>query len=230
MKPPAVPSRQQRLQLAAQALALGLVLDPLRDADVRVLRQVHEQAPGKAHLRRQPRALGADRVLDHLHEQRLALVQDLLDRLVLAAVAVLPVLPDVGDVQERRALQPDLDERALHAGQHARHLAEVDVADEAARARALDVQLLHDRLLEHRDPRFLRRDVDEDLVHRAQPRRLPAGAAKAGRTPSRTLPPYSTGRPKRARICAVSASGSPITPEKLPSMRVMKAAARPWIA
>ena len=32
--------------LLAQALALGLVLDPLRDADVRVLRQVDEQPPG----------------------------------------------------------------------------------------------------------------------------------------------------------------------------------------
>jgi hypothetical protein len=62
-------------------------------------------------------ALGADRILDHLHEQRLSLVQDLLDRArVAAAVAVLPVLPDVRDVEERRALETDLDERALHAG------------------------------------------------------------------------------------------------------------------
>ena len=71
-------------------------------------------------------------------------------------MAVLPVLPDVGDVQERRALEADLDERALHAGQHARDAAEIDVADEAARARALDVQLLHHALLEHGDARFLR--------------------------------------------------------------------------
>ena len=159
------PLGQQLLQLVAQHLALGLVLDPLRDADVRILRQVHEQPPGEAHLRRQPRALGADRVLDHLHQQRLALVQDLLDRArVGAAVAVLPMLPDVGDVQERGALEADLDEGALHAGQHARDAAEVDVADQPARARALDVQLLHDALLEHRDARLLRRHVDEDLV------------------------------------------------------------------
>ena len=81
-----------------------------------------------------------------------------------AAVAVLPVLPDVGDVQERRALEADLDERALHAGQHPRDAAEVDVADEAARAGALDVQLLHDALLEHRDARFLGGYVDEDFM------------------------------------------------------------------
>ena len=101
-----------------------------------------------------------------------------------AAVAVLPVLPDVGDVQERRALEADLDERALHAGQHARDAAEVDVADEPARARALDVQLLHDALLEHRDARFLRRDVDEDFMrHRARvgigARHVDAGSASA---------------------------------------------------
>ena len=29
------------------------------------------------------------------------------------------VFPDVGDVQERGAIEPDLDERRLHAGQHA---------------------------------------------------------------------------------------------------------------
>ena len=42
---------------------------------------------------------------------------------------------------------------------------EVDVADEAPRARALDVQLLHHALLEHRDARFLGRYVDEDYAH-----------------------------------------------------------------
>jgi len=57
---------------------------------------VDEQPTGEAHLRREARALRSDRVLDHLHEQRLALVQDLLDRArVRATVSVLPVLPDV---------------------------------------------------------------------------------------------------------------------------------------
>ena len=157
--------RQQQLELAAQAFALGLVLDALRDADVRILRQVDQEPARQAHLRRQARALGADRVLDHLHEQRLALVQDLLDGARIgAAVAVLPVLPDVGDVQERRALEADLDEGALHSRQHARDAAEADVADEAPRAGALHVELLHDALLEHRDAGFLRSYVDEDFM------------------------------------------------------------------
>src|SRR6185436_20516748 len=119
----------------------------------------------EAHLRGQPGTLRADRVLDHLHEQRLALVQDLLDRTrVGAAVAVLPVLPDVGDVQEGRALEPDLDECALHSGQHTRDATEADVADETPRARALDVKLLRDALFEHRDAGFLGGYIDEYFV------------------------------------------------------------------
>jgi hypothetical protein len=34
------------------------------------------------------------------------------------------VAVEVGDVQEGRALEADVDERRLHPGQHARHLAE----------------------------------------------------------------------------------------------------------
>ena len=64
---------QQLLQLVAQQLPLGLVLDPLRDADVGILGKIDDQPPGDRDLGRKPRALGADRVLDHLHEQRLAL-------------------------------------------------------------------------------------------------------------------------------------------------------------
>ena len=135
---------------------------------MRILRQVDEEPAREAHLSGQAGALGADRVLDHLHEQRLAFAQYFLDRLLLRAVAVLPMLPDVGDVQERRALEPDLDERALHSGQHARDAAEADVADEAASAGALDVKFLHDALLEHRDARFLGSYVDEDFMrHRS---------------------------------------------------------------
>jgi hypothetical protein len=47
---------------------------------VLVLRQEDEEAPGDRDLRRQPRALGADRVLDDLDGERLALEDDALDR------------------------------------------------------------------------------------------------------------------------------------------------------
>src|SRR5262245_51905753 len=129
----ALVGRQALLELLAQKLAAALVLDALRDADVRVLRQVHEQAPGDRDLRREAGARGPDRVLDHLHHDRLSLGEDLLDRARRrAGLAVLAFLPDVSDMQERRALQPDLDEGGLHAGQHPHHPPHVDVADDAA--------------------------------------------------------------------------------------------------
>jgi hypothetical protein len=143
-------------------------------------------------------------ILDDLHEDRLALVQDALDRALGAAVAVLAVLPDVGDVQERRALEADLDEGALHAGQHARDAPEVDVADQTPRAGALDVQLLHDALLEHRDAGFLRGYVDEDFMGH---RRGVVGIMRISGCP------HGTGNPAFARRPTVSASGSPMTPE-----------------
>ncbi len=164
MNPPGSIRRDQVLQLFPEQRALGLVFDALRDADVRFLRQVDQQPSGNAHLSGKPRALGADRILDDLHQQLLAVVQDAFDRLGL--VLVLAVAPDVGDVQERRAVQPDLDEGRLHSRQHPAYFAEVDVADQAAAADALDVQFLDHALLHHRNPRFLRRDVDQDFfVH-----------------------------------------------------------------
>ena len=77
----------------------------------------------------------------------------------------LPVLPDVRDVQERRALQPDVDEGRLHARQHARNASEEDVADQPAQRAALDVQFLHDAGREHGDPRLLRGDVYQYVFH-----------------------------------------------------------------
>ncbi len=92
-------------------------------------------------------------------------MQDLFDGPLFAAVPVLPVFPDVGDVQERGALQPDFDERALHSRKDARDAPKANIADQAARAGTLDVQLLHHALFEHGDARLLRRDVDQDLMH-----------------------------------------------------------------
>jgi hypothetical protein len=70
-------------------------------------------------------------------------------------------------VQEGGALQADVDEGRLHARQHARHLAQVDVADQPALERALDVQLLHRAVLDQRHAGLLRRPVDQDVLHRS---------------------------------------------------------------
>jgi hypothetical protein len=56
-------------------------------------------------------------------------------------LVLLHVLDDVGDVEERVALETDVDERGLHSGQDFRDAALVDVADDGALALALDPQL-----------------------------------------------------------------------------------------
>ena len=74
---------------------------------MRVLRQVHQGAPGDADLGGQPRPLGADRVLDHLHHQRLAFVQGFLDGQLRGDVVAVGIarMPDVGHMQEGGAFQ-----------------------------------------------------------------------------------------------------------------------------
>src|SRR6202008_514035 len=113
----------------AQARAFAVVLDARRDADALALRQVDEIARGNADEGREPRALGAERILQHLHEDLVALAH------VLAAVLA-PFLEDlaglfvgerhVRDVQESGAFEADVDEGGLHAGQDARHATLVD--------------------------------------------------------------------------------------------------------
>ena len=66
-------------------------------------------------------------------------------------------------MHEGGPLQADLDKGALHAGQHAHHLAQVDVAHLATLNAAFNVQLLHRALGDERDPRFEWRDVNEDV-------------------------------------------------------------------
>ena len=57
----------------------------------------------------------------------------------------------VADVEEGGLLHADVDERRLHARQHALDPALVDVADDAALALALDVELDELPLLDERD-------------------------------------------------------------------------------
>ena len=61
---------------------------------------------------------------------------------------------DLVDVEEGVLLQADVDEGRLHAGQHVGHLAEVDVADDAALG-PLDVEFDEFAVLEHRDTRLV---------------------------------------------------------------------------
>ena len=67
------------LGLLAQALAL-LVVEAPRDADALAGGRVDHVAPGDGQLHRQPRALGLQRVLDDLHDDLLAGLEQVGDR------------------------------------------------------------------------------------------------------------------------------------------------------
>ena len=80
---------------------------------------------------------------------------------------------DVGGVQERGALEADVDERGLHARQHARNAALVDVADESAAIGALEKDLLQHAVLDQRRAHLARTDIDQNFGgHPCTPRRV----------------------------------------------------------
>ncbi len=130
----------------AQAVALG-VGEPPADADAAALRRVDQVAAGDRDVHREPRALGLERVLDHLHDDLLTGFDQLVDAAAFAGAATaLRRLFSVGqddlvDVEEAVALEADVDEGGLHAGQDVVDLALVDVADDRTPAAALDVEL-----------------------------------------------------------------------------------------
>ena len=139
-----------------------------------VLGQEHQQAARDADLGGQACALGANRVLDDLHHQGLAFKHLFFNGHGRHRGACLGVgMPridaghQVRHMQEGGALQADVNERRLHARQHARHAAQVDIAHQAALERSLDVQLLNCTVLHHGHTGFLGRPIDQNvLLHR----------------------------------------------------------------
>src|SRR5262249_1053040 len=115
--------------------------------DARALRRVDQVTAGDRDVHREPRALGLERVLDDLDDDLLAGFDQLVDATAAAATALRRLLTarqdDLVDVQEAVALEADVDEGGLHAGQDVVDLALVDVADDRAAAAALDVELGH---------------------------------------------------------------------------------------
>ena len=157
--------RQQAVEAAAQVVAFFVVFDALGDADVLFLRQVHEEAAGQGNLGGEARAFAVDGVFDDLHQQGLPFKEDVFD--ALGGFGVFSLFEDVDDVEEGGAFEADVDKRALHAGQHAAHHAQIDVAHQAVAGIALDVQLADVVFFENGDAGFLRGDVDEDGFGRA---------------------------------------------------------------
>ena len=69
---------------------------------------------------------------------------------------------DIG-LERTAFLHADVYDCSLHTGQHARDSAFVNVANDAAARRALDMHFLQDAVLEQRGTHLTRRDVDQDL-------------------------------------------------------------------
>ena len=130
----------------AQPVALGFGQPPA-DADAAALRGVDEVAAGDRDVHREPGALRLQRVLDHLDDDLLPGLDQLVDPFAAAAAALRRLLAvredDLVDVQEAVALEADVDEGGLHAGKDVVDLPLVDVADDRAPAAALYVELRH---------------------------------------------------------------------------------------
>ncbi len=91
---------------------------------------------------------------------------------------------DVADVEERRLVQADVDERGLHSREDPDHPALVDVAYDPFLVLALQVVLRNLAFLDQRDPGLLTRGVDhQDVRHRKFlfPRPRGSRATAAGR-------------------------------------------------
>ena len=125
------------------------------------LRQVDQHAAGDRNLRRQPRALGADRVLDDLHDDALALAQDALDRSLRSPLSRGCQM----SATCRKAVRssPTSMKADCMPGRMRHDAPEIDVADQAAAGGAFDVQFLHDALLHDGNAGFLRREIDQDF-------------------------------------------------------------------
>ena len=132
------------LEQLALPLALG-VREAAAGAHPGAERHVHEVAAGDRELHRQPGPLGLQRVLDDLHEDLLARLDQLVDAPSLAAptpgALLSPLQDDLVHVEEPVALQADVHERGLHAGEDVVHHSLVDVADDRPLVSPLDVEL-----------------------------------------------------------------------------------------
>ena len=139
------PCEVELLGLAPQAGAL-LVVEALGHPDALARGRVDHVATGDGELHRQAGALRLQRVLDDLHDDLLAGLEQVGD---LLAALLAPAAPrrldarqhDLVDVEEAVLVQADVDERGLQPGQDVVDLALVDVADDGAVAPSLEVQL-----------------------------------------------------------------------------------------
>ena len=130
---PAAARRPQAPDELPQAVALRRVVDPPGDAEVVHLGHVHEVAARQADEGRDPGALGAERLLGHLDQDLLALVEHVLDGRDHAPLALGRRLGRLSALcADDGILTLELDVRVLVLGQH-HPLVLAEVGDEVAR-------------------------------------------------------------------------------------------------
>ena len=116
---------QEQARGFAQALPFGLIFDARGNADAASLGHVDEIPRRNGDERGEPRALGPQRILEHLHQDFATLGHQFLDvlgaglghRFIRLAILADGRMHDVGSMQKRGALQSDIHEGRLHARQ-----------------------------------------------------------------------------------------------------------------
>ena len=137
--------------------------------------QIHQIARGHRHLGREPRPFTAEGILEHLHHDLLAFMEQSADGRCVAVAVIAIVDADslrqhVAGVQKRSALQVDIDECGLHARKHPDHPTLINVSDNTAGAGTLDVHFLQNSVFHHGDAGFLGGDIDENFfAHEVEP-------------------------------------------------------------
>ena len=169
-QPPSAALLSELLEDRLEASPLVLVGDLARDPDV--LHRGHEDdvAAGQRDVRGDPRPLGAHGLLEDLDHHLLTLVELVLDRGAAQSARLLggeevlgELLEDVGGVEERVALEPEVHEGGLHAGEHPGHAPLVDAAHDAAVRLALEEELGDDAVLEEGDPGLAGVGADDEV-------------------------------------------------------------------
>ena len=152
----------------------------------------------------------------------------------LELLELLEGVDDVGDVEEPVALEADVDEGGLHAGQHLRDPALVDVADDAALPLALDEDLA--TWSSSRMATLVSWSFEETIISlvidRLRPRRRQAACdAVAG---AGTLAASATTRPRAPASEVVARAGRSwrprAAPRQLVNRRILTLRMRPKLA
>ena len=164
------------VQDAAHFATLVFVFHLAADANLVHLRHHHQQSAGNRYVTRQGWALGADALLEDLHDDFLSALERFLNRWTIAARNLLAdalgalfagevLRVQIADVQEAVLAFAEVDERRLDGGFHVHDAALIDVADVGGGVLALGKDLLEASIFKDGDAAFFPRDVvDHDQL------------------------------------------------------------------